>query len=483
MPRTHAGASPVKVFACVIMQKPERVRSGNVLKKDSQEGRRMEVHFLPTDASTHNFEARVDAGKLHKATPSRNPDVAKPKGPLRLTPIKGHWERSTQVQHKPELMSRSEGVNDSIDRSLQTTGAKRAKQMNLTLQPEIPHGMSDSFFVGGLRQRTYFPGSKKPENEPQEPGTGNALKPTKSISPTHSKLFEARPHRAIRCKDAPTVGSSSNLDRSGKLRALSGRRPHQAMNSSFQPPDRDTKGLKNSIQSLKRELAQLGVKINEDGQEVVRFDNELMATSQKQWADGMPINEEGSFTTWPGHLIRRRPALTLQERLITNQNEGQGMKATVTKHLQKQAQRQLQEEHDDVMALKWNIMSADPKRQKYLSANPEIAMSFGKLNRPIITKTGVISEEIQSNEGGKALLKRVSRQQPKIVKDPRDINSLDCMVPDTALPPDMKISTTPLASENGHIKTPRRLPLRFTSHTLDDDQPSAASLPESEDFE
>eukprot|EP00854_Cymbomonas_tetramitiformis_P014814 gene14814-17508_t len=254
------------------MQKTERIRSGNVLKKDPHEGRRMEVHFLTTDASTHNFEARVDAGKLHKATSSRHHDTAKPKGPLRLAPIKGNWERSTQVQYKPEPMSRSEGVNDSIDR------------------------------------------------------------------------------RGIHCKDTPTVSSSGRLDGS------------------------DTKGLKNSIQSLKRELAQLGVKvtgvcskprtcapgrngvkeINEDGHEVVRFDNELMATSQRQWADGMPVNEEGSFTTWPGHLIRRRPALTLQERLSTNQNEGQGMKATVTKHLQKQAQRQLQEEHDDVMALKWN---------------------------------------------------------------------------------------------------------------------------------
>ncbi|KAK3268628.1 hypothetical protein CYMTET_22878 [Cymbomonas tetramitiformis] len=447
----------------------------------------MEVHFLTTDASTHNFEARVDAGKLHKATSSRHHDTAKPKGPLRLAPIKGNWERSTQVQYKPEPMSRSEGVNDSIDRSLQTTGAKRAKQMKLTLQPEIPHGMSDSFFVGGLRQRTYFPGGKKPENEPQELGTGNAgvLKPTRSLSPGHAKLVEARPLRGIHCKDTPTVSSSGRLDGSGKLRALTGRRTHQSMSSSFQAPDRDTKGLKNSIQSLKRELAQLGVKINEDGHEVVRFDNELMATSQRQWADGMPVNEEGSFTTWPGHLIRRRPALTLQERLSTNQNEGQGMKATVTKHLQKQAQRQLQEEHDDVMALKWNVSSSDPKRQKYLSASPEIpVLSIGKLNRPIVTKTGVISEEIQSNESGRALLKRVSRQQPKIVKDPRDIDSLDCTVPDTAFPPDIKISTTPLASDNGHIKTPRRLPFRFTSRIADDDQPaSATSIPESEDFE
>lgn len=59
--------------------------------------------------------------------------------------------------------------------------------------------------------------------------------------------------------------------------------------------------------------------------QVLRSSDELMATSNHCWPDGEPVNSGGKMSTQPGVLIRRRPALTCDQRITTNQNEGQSL--------------------------------------------------------------------------------------------------------------------------------------------------------------
>mmetsp|Transcript_15760 Transcript_15760/g.30222 ORF Transcript_15760/g.30222 Transcript_15760/m.30222 type:complete len:158 (+) Transcript_15760:255-728(+) len=86
---------------------------------------------------------------------------------------------------------------------------------------------------------------------------------------------------------------------------------------------------------------------------------ELTATSTRNWPDGQPINSVGEFTCQPGVLIRKRPALTTQQRITSSQDEGQCVASVTSKYRVKRAQIDMEADRKEVEALEWDLKPQD----------------------------------------------------------------------------------------------------------------------------